>query len=762
MKPDSSSTITNTLQSLEEYSLSELQEFSQYSPISKTYLRLLKQKDTPHIYLKRHKAWLTSALASYFNNASNKDIFQHWSTAMDEILISLQHETALDLEPLDLMALGKYGSQALNLSSDIDVLFLADNLNDTLLFKVRKFIKLINQKTEWGFISRVDLNLKPEPLKDRFIISPEGLMDYLWNSKELWERLIYTRSRPVLQNIDINQRSDYQDMIKKFCYRKYVNMRLVEDLSDLINKILQHNHDPKNIKLRPGGIRSLELFFNSLQLLYGGRDEDLRTPNTYKLLELLEQKNYIKQDHLKILEKNYDFLRRVENLIQIYTDTQDHSISSNVPIDPKDLEKVCNENTDILLSFMNRVIGTRKKNISHIHYVEDDIDVQKYPHLESFNQFLQKKPQYKDLILSHPKTFKNLLKSLKYSPYLSRVLLLRPDLFDLFLIQKTIINESAEDEILLSQLVDFKLLNSITALGDFLIHFNIDTLTSSLSSTADKCIGSIIKKVYPYPDDLHILRLGKWSSQEIGLKSDLDFVFICDSDVDLKRIRKIIHYIGHHTFYGPFYNIDLRLRPSGSAGPIVTSSEKLKNYLTDNDTSAWMKQSYLRNSFLDRSLKFDFEPTIFKSNTAQKTELMDIRGKRLLSLNAPKISLKETEGGLIDLEFLVQHLCLEHGYYPKHNSFRDICNELQTAGYLDPHTTQSLTQTYKYLRTTEQICALKSTTQDVHITKENAPSLFDLPQSANVFFHTPLSYHSLKETLTQSKELITKHHPFLL
>lgn len=680
---------------------------------------------------------------------------------MDSVLHLLQTQAGLDKEPLDLLALGKYGSEVLNLSSDIDVIFLSPQIDDSILQKTRRFIKMVNQKSEWGFISRIDLNLKPEPLKDRFIVSPEGLVDYLWHSSELWERLIYTRSRIVLKNLTESNDENYLPLIKRFCYRKYVNMNLIEDLSSLLQKILHNNHDLNNIKLRPGGIRSLELFFNSLQILYGGRDEDLQTSNTYRLLEHLENKNFIRNHDLSLLKKNYDFLRRVENLIQIRTDSQHHTLHKSLPIKSSDVEKVCAENYEILQSFINTVIGNKQKSNSNFRLYDQEIDIQKHPHLESLNQFLDKRPQYKNLILSHPKTFKGLLKALIYSPYLSKILLLRPDLFDLFLIKKTVIHENADDETLLRDLVDYKLLNHITALGDFLIHYDVDALTSALSQTADKCINSIIKRVLP-DSDLQLLRLGKWSGAELGLKSDLDFVFVCnDESIDLKKIRKIIHYIGHHTFYGAFYNIDLRLRPSGAAGPIITHPERLSSFLSSQDTSPWMKQSYLRNSFLKTATKFAFTSSDFIITDSNINELLDIRKKRLLPIS-DRLSPKESQGGLIDLEFFIQHLCLAHRYYPKSNSFAALTKELETLGHLNAATAQQLLYYYKYLRTTEQICSLKSSATELILTEKNSSDIFDLPESSQEFFKTGLSHSSLKDVLHHSKNLIEKEHPFLL
>lgn len=756
----------NTLRSIEEYSEAELSEFTKYSLISKSYLRLLNEKNIPYIYQIRHTAWLQCCLASFYDNATNEDIFKSWSQAMDHVIENIRVSTGLDQEPLDLVALGKYGSEVLNLSSDIDVLFISDSQSESIIHKTRNFIKQINQKSEWGFISRVDLNLKPEALKDRYIIPPQSLVNYLWNSTALWERLVYTRARTVFANLSPDSTEDYPQLIKKFCYRKYVNMGLIEDLSSLLQKILTHNHDDQNIKLRPGGIRSLELFFSSLQLLYGGRDPDLHTNHTYELLDVLSQKTYIQNGALITLKNNYDLLRRAENLIQMQTDSQDHSVNQRLPMDNAILDKTCLESRDILMSYMDGIIGNRKKApVVNLPFEDESsqIDVAKFPHLEGLNSFFSKRPRYKELILSHPKTFKNFLKALKYSPYLSRILLLRPELLDLYLIKKTILDPDADDEMLLSQLVDFKLVNYITALGDFLIHFNVDALTSILSLTSDKSLDTILKKVSGSDSGVRILKLGKWASHEVGLKSDLDFIFLCDSNhVDLKKIRKVIHYIGHHTFYGPFYNIDLRLRPSGSAGPIVTDTQKLNAFFNAPETSTWIKQSYLRNAFLDTGEKFEFKFNHTLAPTPdQKAELLDIRSKRLLSSNSMALSPKQTEGGLIDLEFFIQHICMQNDFYPSRNSFQGIIDELYELKIISSEMHTDIGSTYRYLRTTEQICSLKSTTQDILVTPENALFIFDLPNSSSKFFETPLSYLKLKEMLQHSRHLIQTNHPFL-
>lgn len=747
---------------LEDYSKNEWHDFSQYSYISSTYFHLIHEASTPEKYKQRHRAWLETALASFYNNASSENVLSFWSQSMDQIVAILQKEADLQDEALDLVALGKYGSEVLNLSSDIDILLISNKMTDALIHKTRKFIKLINQKTEWGFISRADLDLKPPILNDRFIINPQMLINYLWDSKELWERLAYTRSRRIFFSIE-NQEEDYMSVVKKFCYRKYVNMGLIEDLASLLKKILINNHDIHNLKLCAGGIRSVELFLSSLQLLYGGRDEDLQTSHTYKLFKTAQVKSYIRNEDLSTLKNNYDLLRRCENLIQMQTDSQDHSVNERLPLSYKSIQSACSQNTEIIMSFINEVIGHQKTpRLSHAPSLEE-FDTEKFPHLRNFEQFLTRRPSYKNLILSHPKSFKNFINALKYSPYLSRILVLRPDLFDLYLIKKTIIDLNADDEMLLTQLVDFKLLNYITGLGDFLIHFDVDNLTSVLSLTSDKCLSVLLQKVFPHSNDIRILKLGKWASHEVGLKSDLDFIFVCDDDdIDLKKIRKVIHYIGHHTFHGPFYSIDLRLRPSGTAGPMVTTTQKLKEYIESPDTSAWVKQSYLRNAFLDTAEKMIFDYSHAPLTEEQKTELLEIREKRMFKINDHYLSPKETQGGLIDLEFFLQHICLVNQYYPNSNSFENILLELWDKKMIPTKILSPILDIYRYLRTTEQISSLKFSTHDLRITPDNAKFVFDLPDSSHKFFKIPPSFTQLKETLEQSKALIEEHHPFLL
>lgn len=758
----------STIQSIDQYSAKEINEFCSYSQISKVYLRLIEQKDIPEIYKFRHTAWLRSCLASFYDNAENEEIFKFWSMSMNQILYFLRTSTGLDQENLDLLAMGKYGSNVLNLSSDIDILLVAEGPIENILPKTRKFLNLINTKSEWGFLSRTDLNLKPTVLINNYIINPSMLINYLWESKELWERLAYTRLRPIFTGIQNSKQEDYLGQIKKFCFQKYVNMSLLEGLAELTKKILNHNLDDDNLKLCAGGIRSIELFLSSVQLLYGGRDLDLQTSDTYELFRLIKNKHYIKIHNLEDLRENYDQLRRAENLIQMQTDSQDHSLNSQFPLDKKQIKRICEHNVEILRNFMNATVSSGvNKSPTPAKNENLNLDTGKFPHLKDFESFLVKRPSYQRLILSHPEAYENFINALKYSPYLTRILVLRPDLFDLYLIKKTIIDQKEEDEFFLNQLVDFKLLSFITGVGDFITHLNVDTFTKGLSLTTDKCIELLIQKVFPENNPLQILKLGKWASHEVGLKSDLDFIFVCeDSSVDVKKIRKIIHYIGHHTFYGPFYDIDLRLRPSGNAGPIVTTKEQLRNYVENPATAAWIKQSYLRNAFLGSQTKMRFEIPTPWLNPEQIEELKEIRQKRLLSLNNTKLSAKETQGGLIDLEFFTQHLCLVNNYFPEKNSFHEIVLELYQNNFISDFLQQELIRIYRYLRTVEQICSLKSANEDPVVTADNEGFLFDLPENAVKNMNAALSYNlgfeSLKSVLNDSQKLIEKHHPFLL
>ncbi len=732
---------------LDSYSQTEIDGFLKFSSISSLYFNLMKNPDIDSIYKFRHQAWLETALSNFHNKLNQQDRSRHWSNSMDRIV-----KQVFDLyfnidDKIIVLALGKFGSQVLNLSSDIDIILISDqSVNPELLKKARSFLQHLNAKTEFGFLTRVDLNLKPSSQPGP-VINSEQLTNYLWQSSEMWERLVYTRARIICGKLD--DQSLLTEEIRKFCYRKYIRLDLVENLSELIIKILKNNFDPQNIKLCPGGIRSVELLLSAIQLLYGGRLTEIQAANTYDIINKLNLIQVFSPEQIIKLRDNYNTLRTEEDRIQMQMDEQKHTTQNLDQV-----ETLLIENYNIIEIFLKKIFKKKDVESSVILSKLNEMS-KKHPHLLDFVKFLNKHPSYISLFETHPKSYENLLKALTYSPQVSKLILLRPDLLDMFLIKKESISENDNDEDFLISLSDFKSISQITAIGEFLTHFDHIKLLAKSSKTADLCVAHILKRVFGNRS-LDILKLGKWASSELGVISDLDFVFINSGVDDLSKLsRKFINYLTHGTFHGPFYNIDLRLRPSGHAGPIVSSQEKLKLYL-ETSASIWQRQAYLRNQLLIGQKSIDYQ--ISKLSVDEKIEIMDIRQKRFLKTDSDQIHLKEGFGGLVDLEFLVQCLFLNISLKPMGLTFSEMVKELVLMSVLNEQQSSQLINQYNLLRTFEQLSKIIFKTNIVTI--DSFQKLIAIPNFMESLKIQISSFEDLITLFKSNCSLIDLLHPF--
>lgn len=740
-----SCTRISSLPSLESYSEDEIKNFTEYSPAAKIYFSLIKKQDIDPIYKYRHEAWLKVALANYYSKTDQETRSLFWSQSMDWIVHEVFNKFFTQEDSLLVLALGKYGSQVLNLSSDIDLILVTTQVTPQLIKKTRLFVRYLNTKTPDGFLTRVDLNLKPTDVPGP-IVTAEHLSTYLWNSQELWERLAYTRTRKICGHI--HEENNLFSEIEKFCFRKYIRMDLIFGLSELVQKILDNNQDIYNIKLCSGGIRSLELLLSALQLLYAGRVKEFTSSSSYEIFLALEKITLYNADQIKILRNNYDQLRSLEDLIQSSLDEQNHHVNNLSEIQP-----ILDENQKIIKIFLSTLEKSRTSQKSKL--LEDLNKLsKKHPHLNDFIYFLNKHSSYISLFETHPKPLENLLKSLIYSPHVTKLILLRPDLMDLFLIKKTNLDSQDSIEDFLIQLSDFKSISQITAIGEFLTEFDLEKFLIKNSKTADVCVNHILSKTFEN-NSVDILKLGKWSSNELGVSSDLDFVFIYDGSQDLsKKARKFISYLTHNTFHGALYNIDLRLRPSGNAGPILTSYKKLKSYI---ETSApiWLKQAYLRNALLLKENRLVFQlPPVTQDD---RSEITDIRSKRFTRVRTDFIALKDNWGGLVDLEFYIQCLFLKEQIYPSKNSLEDQISELASLNVMSEQNRDFLINSYKSLRFIEQISEILF--QKTQITPEDFDQILRI-ENIQIHLKDLTSFNDLYLFIQKLQNFIDTNHPF--
>jgi [glutamine synthetase] adenylyltransferase / [glutamine synthetase]-adenylyl-L-tyrosine phosphorylase len=324
----------------------------------------------------------------------------------------------------------------------------------------------------------------------------------------------------------------------------------------------------------------------------------------------------------------------------------------------------------------------------------------------------------------------------------------------MFLVKKTFIDSNDSDEDFLINLSDFKSISQITAIGEFLTEYDLNKLLLKNSKTANLCVELLLGRIFNN-ESIDILKLGKWSANELGIFSDLDFVFVYDGNEELSRkARKFISYLTHGTFHGPFYNIDLRLRPSGNAGPILTSNKKLVTFL-EKDASIWLRQAYLRNHFLKSNERLNFSLPEIKSD--EKNELFDIRIKRFVKINPSKVLLKDNLGGIVDIEFFIQCLFLNSNRIPKTDTLDDQIQELIKNKLIDETIGSTIRTNYQTFRFLEQMSEIFYKSSQI-----NEQDFNKILQLKNIESKLAglTSFKDLIDSLEFTKNLIEDLHPF--
>ncbi|GBF27188.1 bifunctional glutamine synthetase adenylyltransferase/adenylyl-removing enzyme [bacterium MnTg02] len=238
------------------------------------------------------------------------------------------------------LALGKYGALELNYSSDIDLIIFYDPERLALpddaepaMFCIRltrELVRFLQERTQDGYVYRVDLRLRPDPGATQVAMSTEAGLIYYESFGQNWERAALIKARSVAG--DIFAGKAFLDQLSPFVWRKYLDFAAIADVHAMkrqIHAVKGHGDIAvagHNIKLGRGGIREIEFFVQTQQLIAGGRQEDLRSRKTLQALDLLAEKGWIKSDVAVDLGKSYRFLRHVEHRLQMVGDEQTHTL----------------------------------------------------------------------------------------------------------------------------------------------------------------------------------------------------------------------------------------------------------------------------------------------------------------------------------------------------------------------------------------------------------------------------------------------------
>ncbi len=240
-----------------------------------------------------------------------------------------------------ILAMGKMGAHELNYSSDIDMIVLFDETRfdpddfyearHGMVRATRNFCATLSDKTADGYVFRTDLRLRPDPAVTPVCMAMEAAERYYESLGRTWERAAYIKARACAGDLAAGER--FLDTLKPFVWRRHLDFAAIQDAHDMRLRIRENKgtggslsipgHD---MKLGQGGIREIEFFTQTRQLIAGGRDPDLRVRGTVPGLAALAQKGWVPEEVAEKLTDHYRAHREVEHRIQMIHDAQTHKV----------------------------------------------------------------------------------------------------------------------------------------------------------------------------------------------------------------------------------------------------------------------------------------------------------------------------------------------------------------------------------------------------------------------------------------------------
>jgi len=248
------------------------------------------------------------------------------------------------------LGMGKLGAHELNFSSDIDLILFFDpqaeaiadpfEASDLFVRLARRLVRILQDRTGDGYVFRTDLRLRPDPGATPLAIPVEAALNYYEGRGQNWERAAMIKARPVAGDLQAGQA--FLKELQPYVWRKYLDYAAIADVHSIKRQIHAHRGHGEiavnghNVKLGRGGIREIEFFVQTQQLIAGGRFPELRGKATVPMLAELAQRGWITAEACDAMTRQYWFLRKVENAIQMVADEQTHIL----PDDDEGLERI--------------------------------------------------------------------------------------------------------------------------------------------------------------------------------------------------------------------------------------------------------------------------------------------------------------------------------------------------------------------------------------------------------------------------------------
>ncbi len=246
------------------------------------------------------------------------------------------------------LGMGKFGARELNYSSDIDLVLLydptaqparGDNIGATFTRVARALVTIMEARNEDGYVFRTDLRLRPDPAATPPAISVPAAISYYESMGQNWERAAMLKARPVAGDLALG--ASFLEAIRPFVWRRHLDFAMLADIHAMKRRIDEHkggaipgsesgtgSADPvariagHDLKVGQGGIREIEFFTQTLQLIWGGREPELRVAETLPALGLLARAGHLPRPAAAELSASYRLLRRAEHRLQMIADRQ--------------------------------------------------------------------------------------------------------------------------------------------------------------------------------------------------------------------------------------------------------------------------------------------------------------------------------------------------------------------------------------------------------------------------------------------------------
>ena len=703
------------------------------------------------------------------------------------------------LSDLVVIGMGKLGGDELNVSSDIDLIFVHAEDGEANVHKSwhefhsqlgQRVMRSIDNADANGFVFRVDMRLRPFGASAPLVTSLAGLDDYFRKHARPWERYAWLKGRAMTgQPANIMA---VDALVKPFVFRRYHDYAAIDEMRSLHAQIRAEatkrgKHD--DIKVGSGGIREIEFVAQIHQLIRGGRDSKLQTRATRGALDELARQQIMSAKQVDQLQAAYLFLRNLEHRLQYLDDAQTQMLPTNRDDQQRIAEAMLFADWPAFLAALNvhramvtnefesifgdtRAIVIKPQSpitalVSEQNSPESAADIVLFdlgeqpeiarrltvwlgsnrmanlsPKLRDrlmtlipiairacaavdqstttlfrvwdLLEAVDKRETYLALLIEFPNALTRVVRIASKSAWAADFLRLHPVLlhelvqppteqagldwpkeratlqaacddadgdveqqYELLRHAKQVATLKLNIDDIEGRLSVMSLSDELSALADMLLDITLVLAWRALCPS----LGLDQPTGWSPPKGFATIGYGKLGSKELGYASDLDLVFLYDDAIEgggerfAKLAQRLSSWLNTMTAGGVLYETDLRLRPDGAAGLLVSSLNAFRDYQTKRAWT-WEHQALTRARWCagDRALAAPFDAIRQQVLTHSdiitlKTKIIEMRDKMRVEKKdrANAINLKHTRGGIVDVEFIVQYLIL--AYSREHPEF---------------------------------------------------------------------------------------------